>query len=253
MQSRLVPASPSLAMAANLNAVVHRAQSPDDALTAILSSEVAHHVVDPDDVLDLDPLNATPLELALPRLLAAEPERWLLVLPVPGAVGPLRGPEQLNRAALDVGQAVVGATRGVALVPFRVGQAVQWRAFAGARPLSPPTPYEAERAFNEAILSAGHTLQRLDVAVGHRPRQSAEPYLPPGYGARDRVTVARALRLITACDEALRNDGRSISSLEATQRERELRRVRVTAGDALCATVTWLNGKSSPQRDKGAQ
>ena len=90
MQSRLVPASPSLAMAANLNAVVHRAQSPDDALTAIMSSDVAHHVVDPDDVLDLDPLNATPLELALPQLLAAEPERWLLVLPVPGALGLLQ-------------------------------------------------------------------------------------------------------------------------------------------------------------------
>ncbi|HZA32048.1 MAG TPA: hypothetical protein VE462_11090 [Propionibacteriaceae bacterium] len=253
MQSPLVPASPSLAMAANLNAVIHQAQSLDDALTAIMSNDVAHHVVDPDDALDLDPLNATRLELALPQLIVAEPERWLLVLPVPGALGPLRGPEQLNRAALNVGQAVVGATRGVALIPFRLGQAVQWRAFAGARPLSPPTPYEAERAFNEAILSAGHTLQRLDVAVGHRPRQSAEPHLPPGYGGRERATVARALRLITACDEALRNDGRSISSFEVTQRERELRRVRETAGDALCATVTWLNGKSSPQREEDVQ
>jgi hypothetical protein len=252
MQSPLAPASPSLAMAANLNAVVHRAQTPNGALMAIMSNDVAHHVVDPDDVLDLDPLNATRLELALPQLIAAEPERWLLVLPAPGALGSLRGPEQLNRAALDVGQAVVGATHGVALIPFRVGQAVQWRAFAGARPLSPPTPYEAERAFNEAILSAGHALQRMDVAVGHRPRHSAEPSLPPGYGARERATVARALRLITACDEALRNDGRSISSFEVTQRERELRRVRETAGDALCATVTWLNGKSSPQRDEGA-
>jgi hypothetical protein len=248
MQSPLAPASPSLAMAANLNAVIHRTQGADDALTAIMSNEVAHHVVDPDDVLHLDPLNATALDVAFPQLIAAEPERWLLVLPVPGALGPLRGPQPLNLAALDVGQAVVGATSGIALIPFRIGQAVQWRAFAGVPPLSPPTPYEAERAFNEAILSAGRTLQRLDVAAGRRPRQSAEPSLPPGYGNRERATAARALRMIIACDEALRTDGRSVSSFEVTQRERELRRIRTTAGDALCAIVTWLNGESSPRR-----
>jgi hypothetical protein len=240
-------------MAANLNAVIHRARGADDALTAIMSNDVAHHVVDPDDVLDLDPLNATRLDLALPQLIAAEPERWLLVLPVPGGLGPLRGPEPLNLAALDVGQAVVSATSGVALIPYRVGQAVQWRAFAAARPLSPPTPYEAERAFNEAIVSAGYVLRRLDVAAGHRPRQNAEPCLPPGYGARERATVARALRLITACDEARRTDGRSLSSFEVTQRERELRRVRAAAGDALSAAVTWLNGNNPPGGDGAGQ
>jgi hypothetical protein len=253
MQASLAPASPSLAMAANLNAVLHRAQRPDDAMIAIIGNDVAHHVVDPDDVLDLDPLNATRLESALSHLIAAEHERWLLVLPVPGALGPLRGPKPLNLAALDVGQAVVAATTGVALIPFRVGRAVQWRAYAGVRPLAPPTPYEAERALNEAILSAGYTLQRLDVAVGQRPRQSAEPCLPPGYGARERAAVARALRLITACDEALRTDGRSISSFEVSQRDRELRRVRATAGDALCATVTWLNVASSAQDERHRQ
>jgi hypothetical protein len=240
-------------MAANLNAVIRRAQRPDDALPAIMGNDVAHHVVDPDDVLDLDPLNATRLDLALSHLIAAEHERWMLVLPTPGALGPLRGPKPLNLAALDVGQAVVAATTGVALIPFRVGRAVQWRAYAGVRPLSPPTPYEAERAFNEAILSAGYTLQRLDVAAGRRPRQSAEPCLPPGYGARERAAVGRALRLIAACDDALRTDGRSISSFEATQRDRELRRVRATAGDALCATVTWLNVPSSAHGDRRHQ
>ena len=253
MQPSLPLASPSLAMAANLNAVIHRAQRPDDALAAILGNDVAHHVVDPDDVLDLDPLNATRLDVALPELIAAEGERWLLVLPVPGALGGLRGPKPLNLAALDVGQAVVAASSGVALIPFRVGHAVQWRAYAGLKPLSPPTPYEAQRAFNEAILSAGYTLQRLDVAAGRRPRQSGEPCLPPGYGARERATVARALRLITACDEALQTDGRSISSFEVTQRDHELRRVRATACDALCATVTWLNAGSSTQGDGPGQ
>jgi hypothetical protein len=253
MQPSLTPASPSLAMAANLNAVIHRAQRQDDALTAILGNDVAHHVVDPDDVLDLDPLNATQLDVALPQLVAVEQERWLLVLPVPGALGGLRGPEPLNLAALDVGQAVVAATSGVALIPFRVGRAVQWRAYAGVRPLSPPTPYEAERAFSEAILSAGYTLQRLDVAAGQRPRQSEEPCLPRGYGGRERAAVARALRLITACDEALHTDGRSISSFEVTQRDRELRRVRATATDALCATVTWLNIASSAQGQRPRQ
>ena len=74
MQASLAPASPSLAMAANLNAVLHRAQRPDDALTAILGNDVAHHVVDPDDVLDLDPLNATQLDVALPQLVAQQPD-----------------------------------------------------------------------------------------------------------------------------------------------------------------------------------
>jgi len=253
MQPSLAPASPSLVMAANLNAVLHRAQHPDAALTAIMGNDVAHHVVDPDDVLDLDPVNATRLDMAFSHLIATEHERWLLVLPVPGALGPLRGPKPLNLAALDVGQAVVAATTGVALIPFRVGRGVQWRVYAGLRPLSPPMPYEAERAFNEAILSAGYALQRLDVATGQRPRQGAEPYLPPGYGARERATVARALRLIIACDEALRTDGRSISSFEVTQRDRELRRVRATAGDVLCATVTWLNVASSVHGDRRSQ
>ena len=244
MQSPFAPASPSLALATNLNAVINQSQTLDSALPAILNSDVAHHVVDPEDVLDLDPLNATPLALALPKLMATERERWLLVLPGPGALGALRWPEPLNLAAIAAGQAVVAAAGGLALVPFRVGQAVQWRAFPAARPVSPATPYEAERALSEAVLAAGYTLQRLDVAAGPRPRQIAGPGLPPGYGAREQAAATRALRLITACDEALRTDGRSISSFEVMSRERELRRVRATAAEALCAAVTWINGAS---------
>jgi len=236
-----VQSLPSLRMTVNLNAVVRFQVSVADAAAAVVGADVAHHVVDPDGLLGLDPLRATPLEVALGTIAACEPEMWVLALPVPGSLGPLRGPAELNRAALEVGEAVLAGSGGLALVPHVVGRGVQWRVHAAVRPFPPPSSYDAERTLSEAVLSAAKTLARLDVAGGARPPEVAAE-LAPGYSPRQRVAADRAVRLLHACDFALGSDGTAITSHEAEVRARELRRLRNAAGDALCAAATWMNG-----------
>lgn len=232
----------SLRMVVNLNAVINRQMALADAVTAVVGADVAHHVVDPDHVLGLDPLRATELASSLGPITAREHETWVLALPYPGSLGGLRGPRELNEAALDVGEVVIATTAGIALVPYRVGQAVQWRLFRAERPLPPPVPYDAERQLNEAVLNATSTLARLEVASGSRPRLSATATLAPGYSARRQATADRAARLLTACDAALTSDGAAISAFEADARFRELRTVRSAAAQALCAAATWIDG-----------
>jgi hypothetical protein len=231
---------PSVRMTANLNSLIRGQQSIEQAERAILGSDVAHHVVDPDGALGLDPLQASTLDAALETLLTAETDGWFLALPVPGSLAPLRGPAAFNLAALENGEAVVACAAGLGLVPMRVGQAVQWRVFAAERPLPPSTPYEAERALNEVVIDAAATLSRLDVAAGTRPAPPSTLILAPGYSGRQRATVERAARLLAACDAALLDDGSSISSFEADRRAHELRRVRAKAGEALGSAVSWL-------------
>ncbi len=230
----------SVRLTANLNSLLQGRQSLEQAERAILGPDVAHHVLDPDGVLGLDPLAASSLDDALERLKQVEPDGWFLALPVPGSLGPLRGPAAFNRAALEHGEAVVASTAGVGLVPIRVGQAVQWRVYAAERPLAPTSPYEAERALNEMVLSAAAALSRLDVAAGPRPRMAPGPRLAPGYSTRQQMTAERAALLMVACDVALSHDGASISSFEADRRAAELRRLRLCAGDALGSAVSWL-------------
>ena len=230
---------PSVRMTANLNAVVRFQTSVAEAAAAVAGPDVAHHVVDPGGLVGLDPLRATPLADALGAVAAQELELWVLALPVPGSPGPLRGPAELNQAALEAGQVVLAGSGGLALVPHLVGAGVQWRVHRAERPAAPPSSYEAERALSEAVLAAADTLSRLDVAGGRRPREvSAE--LAPGYSPRQRQAADRAARLLQACDHALDHDGSAISSYEAEVRARELRRLRTAAGDALCAATSWM-------------
>ena len=180
----------SLRLVVNLNAALHGRLAAERAAAEVIGPDVAHHLVDPEGLLGLDPFRATELDDGLDRLLAAEPDRWLLALPVPGALGPLRGPVELNTAALAAGEAAVAAGGGLALVPQRVGQAVQWRVHAAARPFAPPTLYEAERELSEAVLRAATTLTHLDVAVGLPApagrRAGPRPRLPAPRAARRR-------------------------------------------------------------------
>jgi len=228
----------SLRLVVNLNAVLHGRLAAERAAAEVIGDDVAHHLVDPDGLLGLDPLTATELDDGFASLLAAEPERWLLALPVPGALAPLRGPVALNTAALAAGEAAVTEGGSVALVPHRVGQAVQWRVHAAARPFAPPTLYEAERELSEAVLRAATTLTHLDVASRTRPRDRGTA-LAPGYPPRARLAADRAARLLAACDEALATDGAAITLHEAEVRSRELRVVRTAAGQALCAAAGW--------------
>jgi hypothetical protein len=133
---------------------------------------------------------------------------------------------------------VVAATAGIALVPYRVGPAIQWRVYPAERPAPPAGPYEAERELTETVLRAASALQQLEVAGGSRP---ADPglRLPTAYPNRQRLAADRAARLYVACETALADDGSSLSSYEADVRARELRAVRDAARTALCAAVTW--------------
>ncbi len=236
-----VPASArlSLRLVVNLNAVLHGRLAAERAAAEVVGADVAHHLVDPEGLLGLDPFTATGLDDGFAALLGVEPDRWLLALPVPGALAPLRGPVALNTAALVAGEAAVGESGGVALVPHRVGQAVQWRVHEAARPFAPPTLYEAERQLSEAVLRAATTLTRLDVAAGTRPSADHGTALAPGYPPRARLAADRAARLLAACDEALTTDGAAITLHEAEARTRELRHVRSAAGQALCAAAGW--------------
>lgn len=230
---------PSVRMTANLNALVHQRVDLAPAVRAMVGADVAHHVLDPDGLLELDPLAATDLSSAVVVLLAAERQGWFLGLPTPGSLPPLRGPRELNEAALQAGEVVLAGSAGIALVPLRVGRAVQWRLHRAERPLAPVSPYEAERALNEAVLGAARTLLALDVAAGHRPLDAASVPLAPGYSPRQVATANRTLYLRTACEAALRDDGASLSSFEADVRLRTLRSLRAAASDALCASCSW--------------
>lgn len=228
----------SLRLTAQLNALAARTTSIEHAEAAIVDGDVAHHVVDPDDLLGLDPLRATGLVQALLSLAAAE-RRWVLVLPTPGHLGVLRGPVALNQAALEVGSAVLAVDGGIGLVPFRVGHGVQWRVFAANPPGPPPSPSEAERTLSQAVAGAARTLTDLDVASGTRPHLDITVRLAPGYPSRQVATADRAARLMLACAAALEDDGASITSYEIDARARELRTVNEAARQALCAATTW--------------
>lgn len=245
---------PALRLTAALNALAGESVvSGEMWVRSVIGPEVAHHVVDPENLLGLGGLHSPPLGESLPQLVALEPELWMLSLPVPGALGGLRGPRELNLAAVEQGEAVVAVTAGLALVPYRVGPAIQWRVFTAERPLLPIDPYNAERELSESVLRAAATLQQLDVAGGARP---ADPdlRLPTAYPNRQRLAADRAARLLVACEAALVDDGASLSSYEADVRARELRAVRDAARASLCAAVTWRRtpGDGAPATSNAA-
>jgi hypothetical protein len=122
-----------------------------------------------------------------------------------------------------------------------VGRAVQWRVYRAERPFAPASPYEAERALNEAVLGAARALTQLDLAAGTRPLDTTGVRLPPGYSSRQVATANRTLYLLTACDTALRDDGGSLSAYEADVRSRTLRAVRAAASQALCTACSWID------------
>ncbi len=237
---------PALRLTAALNALGGESVASGEIwVRSVVGPELVHHVADPDELLRLGGTGSVTLADALPALVAVEPELWMLSLPVAGSLGGLRGPAELNGAALDQGSAVVATTAGVGIVPYRVGPAIQWRVYPAERPAPPTGPYDAERELNETVLRAASTLQQLDVAGGARP---ADPglRLPTAYPNRQRLAADRAARLYVACETALADDGSSLSSYEADVRARELRAVRDAARTALCAAVTWRRTPDQP-------
>lgn len=230
--------SAAVRLTAHLNAVRHAATSPEVAARAIIGDDAAHHVTDPDGLAGLDPLRANELDIAIAATMVTHGGDWVLALPRPGHLAPLRGPASLTQAALGTGAAVVHAEGGLAWVPHRVGPAIQWRLYAAERPLLAATPAEAERRLSEAVLAAGAALAGL-APSGERP-EVAELTLPRSYGSRSHRAAHRAMLLWAATEAALADPTGLLHSHDVGVRDRALRDVHDAAADALCAAVSWV-------------
>ncbi|GAA1716532.1 hypothetical protein [Propioniferax innocua] len=229
-----MPVLAAIRLTATLNHAVVHGTDPHLSTDWIMADDVAHHVIDADGI------GSTELTIAL-RTARLPDDGWVLALPRPGALGPLRGPLPLSRAAMDAGAAVISVSGGTALVPHRVGPALQWEVFDAAAPGLLPSAAEADQLLRHAILEAANLLEGLDLTSGTRPDATEMP-LPPGFGARSQKAVVRGLNILTACDAALDDHSEILHAHGVHQRITALTPVRAAAIDAICATVSWGSG-----------
>lgn len=196
---------------------------------------------------------------ALQRLRAEGVLGLRLVLPVPGDLLGLRGPAEVNRAALAVGEAVLGVHRAQgaarwvpALVPAvrtfgppgDEGHCVTWRCLpAAAGPPDGLTVAGADRELREALQACTEQLQRLDVATwqsGARQAQAlreARPVLrlPDDVDPRAAALADRALHLLDVAEAAAGDDGGSVSAHAGAARLAALAPLSRAARHALVA------------------
>ena len=207
----------------------------------------AHHVHDPDEVLGLfehDPLSSVPIRMALARISHDPrdiPVLWGLLLPVPGQLAGLRGPAQVNRAALDAGAVVVchqGSTTmpaGTAWIPHPVGSAMQWTIVRGAAPLPPPTPADADPLLRSAVSATAAQLTDLGMVAGNRSDVVA-PHLT-GHRPADQRLLDSAWTVMMACDAG--RESTMFTAYGAQTRETALRQLRNAASQAVTAATSW--------------
>ena len=207
----------------------------------------AHHVHDPDEVLGLfehDPLSSVPIRMDLARISHDPrdiPVLWGLLLPVPGQLAGLRGPAQVNRAALDAGAVVVchqGSTTmpaGTAWIPHPVGSAMQWTIVRGAAPLPPPTPADADPLLRSAVSATAAQLTDLGMVAGNRSDVVA-PHLT-GHRPADQRLLDSAWTVMMACDAG--RESTMITAYGAQTRETALRQLRNAASQAVTAATSW--------------
>lgn len=207
----------------------------------------AHHVHDPDEVLGLfehDPLSSVPIRMALARISHDPrdiPVLWGLLLPVPGQLAGLRGPAQVNRAALDAGAVVVchqGSTTmpaGTAWIPHPVGSAMQWTIVRGAAPLPPPTPADADPLLRSAVSATAAQLTDLGMVAGNRSDVVA-PHLT-GHRPADQRLLDSAWTVMMACDAG--RESTMITAYGAQTQETALRQLRNAASQAVTAATSW--------------
>lgn len=203
--------------------------------------DAAHHVTSPDGLLGLPVDHASSLQDAVAAALASATGDWILALPCPGRLGPLRGPAALTRAALEAGAAVLPRDGGPAWVPTRVGPAIQWLLLPAERPFPPVGAVEAEQALTEAMLAATSVLDRLGMVSGQRPG-TAGPTLPGAYAARQRRAADRALLLAAACEAGLADESGLLHAHAAQSRAQVLRGLQRAALDSLEASCAWQPG-----------
>lgn len=213
----------------------------------LLRMAAAHHVHDPDETLGLsehDPLSSVPIRMALARISHNPhdtPVLWGLLLPVPGQLAGLRGPAQVNRAALDAGAIVIchqGSTTmpaGTAWIPHPVGSAMQWTVVRAVAPLPPPTPADAAPLLRSAICATAAQLNELSMMGGRRP-DVVPPYLT-GHRPADQRLLDSAWTVMMACDAG--RESTMITAYGAQTRETALRQLRNAASQAVTAATSW--------------
>jgi len=171
------------------------------------------------------------------------------VFPTPGDLFGLRGPRTLNTAAVEAGEAALLLGAGRALVPSRVGHAVEWTALPAERRM-PPDLGEADRGLRAVLPHAADTLAELDVAAW--APDAADELIdlhrrddlpgPPGVPERCVDLAARALRLGAIVEAALADHGGALSVVQIEQRRAvldELERAGRRALTAACSPDGW--------------
>lgn len=219
-------------------AAASSAPSVEVAARLVIDGDAAHHVSDPDALLELSGEGSSPLDEAMLAALARTVEDWILALPRPGRLGPLRGPLSFTRAALDAGAAVIPRTGGAGWIPTRVGPAIQWLLVPAERPFPPVSSAETEHALADAMRAATGDLDRLGMVSGRRPAGDGAA-LPAAYPSRQRNAAARALRLVEACEAGLADESGLLHVHAAELRAQALRALLNAALDSLEASCAW--------------
>jgi hypothetical protein len=211
-------------------------------LDAVLADDATHVVAGLPGVE-----GSVPLGRALIEIRVAGAASCGLALPETGDPVGIGGPRELSAAALEAGEAVVAGA--AALVPRRVGAAVEWTAYpAASRQLDDVG--EADRALRLALQQAATAMADLDVARWrpeaadalmnlHRP-PALKP--PPGTPTRCVDLAARALQARAIVELALADDGAAVSASEAGARRAALQPVGAAARRGLvaaCSPEVW--------------
>jgi hypothetical protein len=182
-------------------------------------------------------------------------------LPVPGDLLGLTGPAEVNRAALEAGEAVVAVLAGGGpQVPVWVpevtsfgpdgdrGHCVTWRGMAGSAAWPDvPTLGEADRDLRSVMQEVIETLRRLDAAPwGPDGRRTAEAlrgqehalHLPDACGARADTLSRQALAVLALAETARDDDGGTVSAHAAESRRTALAPLTRAARRALVAACS---------------
>ncbi len=214
---------------------------PDAFLDGVLGDDAAHVVGGPD--------GASPLLLELADARNRGATGVAAVFPVPGDPAGLRGPRELNAAAIDAGEAALLLGGATALVPAQVGRAVEWTVLPAER--RPPLDLgEADRALRSGLLAAANLLADLDVASWqpevadelHDLRAAVPLPAPEGVPARAVELAGRALHLLAVAQLALADDGGAVSAGEAAARRAAIEPLERAARHALgaaCSPDGW--------------
>lgn len=238
-----MPLEPAIRLVGQLNLLAHTPVSAELAAHTLAEHGPVQHVIDPDGLLGLDPLHASDLLPALRALQLLSPGGWLLALPRPGRLGPLRGPATFHTLALAASVALVRRDGGLGLVPHPVGAGLQWQLCPAQTPVPPPDPGEAQRELSATVLAVGRELADLDLvstgATRSRRVDHGVDLLPAGYPGRHLAVADRALRLLVAAELALESPGATLSLHSDLRRGQALEQLRAVAADAVVAACAW--------------